>query len=198
MAVDVVARVGGPFSAAGLVVTARRLMAELLGGGQIPELAVFVGRRYQQGERLTAGRRLSRRELDMLVVGADLTNDGFCRSGSWLEVEVGVTGDGAWCHFMAFPEDDGPDRLEFICSPYRTCVGVVTAVSVALAAAVCGGGELDESSDLTLLNPHIGDPERAVEAMRLTEPGEDFADQCVRFMRQFDGLKGWPANATRN
>lgn len=180
---------------AALIGGAEGILCELLGGCPCPALTVHVDRRYEHGVRIEEGRRLSAGELDTVVVGADLVGPEYARFGPRYEIEVNNTGDGMWLVVGGFTDDLG-ERVEAICSPYRTCVGVVVATAVALAAAECGGGAFVDI-EVAMLRPPVEDPREAVASMRLTDPGTGFVSQCARFMRQFEHLNGWPADASR-
>lgn len=85
-------------------------------------------------------------------------------------------------------------RIEAIFTPTRTCVGVVSATALALAAASCGGGEFFD--EITMLQPPEPDVRRVIERTRLADRGTTFADRCERYMRQFGHLNGWPSDVS--
>jgi hypothetical protein len=188
MSADLVAHLRTPFTLAALITTADEILAELLGGWPGPALTVHTGRRYTQGKRVADGRRLSASELESTIVNADLE--------ALYEITVDDLEDGTWFSVVTFfddPDDlDEPEeRVEAICSPHRTCVGVVIATSVALAAAQCGNGEFIDI-EIALLRPPVHDPRSAIAAMRLSDPGTDLLARCTAFIRQFEQLNGWP------
>jgi hypothetical protein len=195
VSVDLVARLRRRFSMAALVGGTDEILRELLGDRPCPELTVHTDRRYERGVRIADGRRLSAAELHAVVVGADLAGPEYGRFGPRYEIEVGDTGDGAWFVVGAFTDVRG-ERVEAICSPRRTCVGVVVATAVALAAAERGGGEFVDIQ-VAMLRPPVQDPRDAIASMRLTDPGTGFLAQCARFMRQYEHLNGWPPNPAR-
>ncbi|MBQ1009504.1 hypothetical protein KBX53_00730 [Micromonospora sp. M51] len=195
MSVDLEATVARPISLAEVVTAARATLAELLGMTTTPELIIVTDRRYEQGRRVDSGRRLDAAELRATTIGdrIDRTPDGM-PGAIHLEVDVAGFEDSVWLLVIDHePETDtGP---EAVFSPYRTCVGVVVALAMALAVTDLTGGQFTDDQ-IRLLRPGHSDPRQVVTATRLPpEPG-DFAERCERYIRQFAHLRGWPRDVS--
>ncbi|MFB4283445.1 hypothetical protein ACBJ59_49645 [Nonomuraea sp. MTCD27] len=80
-------------------------------------------------------------------------------------------------------------HIEAIFTPTRTCVGVVSATALALAAESCSGGTFVDD-EIMMLQPTAPDAHRVVERTRLTHSGTTFEHCCERYMRQFEHLNG--------
>ncbi|MEV0216589.1 hypothetical protein [Micromonospora sp. ALFpr18c] len=180
------------FSVAALVRTTREILTELLGGCPVPVIAVRAGRRHDRGRLVDPGRVLTPVEQETTIVGTDLVGPDYARSGPDYHVVVGDEDDGASLHTSAYPacpEFDEPAQTVLWCTPDRTCVGVTVGAAVTLAAAIRGGGQIEECQ--LQLFP-VSDPRAAIQALRLSDAGTGFVDQCVRFVRAIDALNGWP------
>lgn len=195
MSVDLEATVARPISLAELVTAARATLAELLGITTTPELSVVTDRRYEQGRRVDSGRRLDAADLRATTIGDRIDRLPNGMPGSvHLEIDVPGFEDRVWLLVMDHePETDGGPEAVF--SPYRTCVSVVVALSLALAVADLTGGQFTDDQ-IRLLRPGHSDPRQVVTATRLPpEPGE-FAERCERYLRQFAHLGGWPRDVS--
>lgn len=195
MSVDLEATLHTPVTLAALLDRARTILSGLLGITTVPDLGVFVDRRYQQGKRIGPGRCLDAAGLAATVIGDPIAPDGADGAGSiHFEIDVPATGDGVRLmvidfHDEQFGKSSGPQHAVF--SPYRTCVGVAVAAGLALAAAQLAHGEyLDE--EIRMLRPGVHEPSQVINRTRLPEGNSDFAAQCERYLRQFPDLNGWP------
>lgn len=193
MSVDLQATLPSAFySVATLVTTTREILTELLGGCPVPAIAVMTDRRHVPDGETAWDRVLAPAEREAVIVGADLVGPEYYRSGPDYRLVVGDDNDGASFHASAYPADpeyDEPARTVLWCDPDRTCVGVAVAAAITLAAAIRGGGQIDECQ-LDLFP--VVDPHAATRALRLPDAGTGFVDQCVRFVRAIDALNGWP------
>ncbi|WP_433315775.1 hypothetical protein ACQP0U_03705 [Micromonospora sp. CA-269861] len=191
MSVDLEATLARPISLAELVNAARATLAELLGVDTTPELSVFADRRYEQGRRVAAGRRLDAAELRSTTIGDPIERRPNGLPGSiHLEIDVADSADGVWLLVMDHEPETGGNP-EAVFSPYRTCVGVVVALALALAVADRTGGQFTDDQ-IRLLRPGQTHPRQVITATRLPpEPGE-FTQRCERYLRQFAHLGGWP------
>ena len=76
--------------------------------------------------------------------------------------------------------------------PRRDATGIVTALSLALAAAVLG--------DTTVIDTDIGlvetgiQPATFVHAWRLQSGDGPVSDASLRFLRQFEATRDWPSH----
>ncbi|MEE1758746.1 hypothetical protein [Streptomyces sp. SP18BB07] len=194
MSVDLVATMRVPVPVDGLVATARETLARLLGMGTLPVIHVIADRVFDQGCLVDEGRRLGPRELGAVLVGA-------CGAGSPTERDLAFRVAGAqdtvglimWDPCEPADQEARQEHREpvhAVFSPTRTCVGVVTATALALAAGSLGGGEF--GAEISMLESAESDPARMIELTRLRDRGDDFPARCERFMRQFTRLNGWP------
>lgn len=195
MSVDLEATLREPVTLAALIERAYAVLSDLLGIITVPNLAVFVDRRYQKGIRVVPGRCLGAAELAATVIGGPIAQDVTGLSGSiHFEIDVRATGDGVRLmvldyHDEHFGEFRGYRHAVF--SPCRTCVGVTVATGLALAAAQLACGEyLDE--EIRMLRPEARVPGQVIDRTRLPEGSGDFAAQCEKYLRQFPDLNGWP------
>ncbi|MDX3639935.1 hypothetical protein [Streptomyces sp. MB09-02B] len=210
MSVDLVGTVHAPVPLDALVATAREMSALMLGLSTVPAIDVIADRRFDQGRVVDEGRRLVHRELGTVLVGA-------CGSGSLPGTarRGGVAPGGSPTgHDLAFRLADSEDMVgliewdpcelsdqdapqvhrepvDAVFTPTRTCVGVVTATALALAAGSLGGGEFVDA-EIRMLESPEPDPARMIESTRLPDRGDDLAARCERYMRQFTRLNGWP------
>lgn len=207
---DLVATMPRPVSLGALVAAARETMADLLGLPVVPVMAVFADRAYREGRLVDAGRRLGETELAGLMIGEPIPGPARDRrSTCHYDFEVGDAGDGARLMVVDYSDatfldedDDLGAPVQAIFSPYRTCVGVVVATSLALGAARCSGGEFVDL-EIMMLRPPESDPARVVVATRLAAGGDGDGDgnggfeaRCERYLRQFANLGGWPQDVT--
>ncbi|QFQ94925.1 hypothetical protein F9278_00460 [Streptomyces phaeolivaceus] len=206
MSVDLVGTMHAPVPLDRLVATARETWARLLGLRTVPGIDVITDRRFVQGRLVDAGRPLAPRELGTVLVGAC---GGESPSGLDLAFRVAGSGDTVglieWdpCESTDQSTDQSTDHelrqghrepVHAVFSPTRTCVGVVTATALALAAGSLGGGEFADA-EIPMLEPSEPDPARMIERTRLPDRGDDRTARCERFMRQFTRLNGWPQEA---
>lgn len=179
-----------PFGLDALVKTSQGILVELLGVEVAPPVEVFAGRRYREGHRVDAGRRLARRELATELVGDHISGPLHRRSTLHFEFDIPSTGDCARLMVIDRSEDV-TEPVSGVFSPTRTCVGVVVATALALAAAVQGAGEFIDD-EIKMLRPPVTDPRRVIERTRLPGRETDFAGRCERYLRQYPQLDGWP------
>jgi hypothetical protein len=197
MSVELVASLGKPVTLDAVLRSGRQVVSDLLGAAA-PDLVVFADRRYHQGERTDDGRRLTTAELKETVVGNRIppAADGLVGSLHF-DIDVPATGDGVFLMVVDHQGDGLDDGRHAVFTPYRTCVGVAVAVSLALATAgLAGGRYVDEQ--IGMVTPAEDEPDEVINRTRLAERGQDFAFQCERYLRQFPHLNGWPRDrATR-
>ena len=92
---------------------------------------------------------------------------------------------------------DPGESVEAVFSPYRTCVGVVAATSLALAAARGSGGEFVDIEVGLLEEQPVSDPAEFIAMTRLARSGRDgFEARCEAYLRQFANLRGWPRDVS--
>lgn len=180
-----------PVLLADVLSAARRILAELLGLDATPELSVIVDRRYDQGHRVGAGRRLDAAELLSTTIGGPIKPESEYSPGSiHYEIDISGCSDGVWLMVIDHAPVAGGE-VAAVFSPYRTCVSVVVATAMTLAVADLAGGEfIDEQ--IQLLRPGHTDPHHVVSVTRLPQEPGDFAQRCERYLRQFPHLGGWP------
>ena len=199
MSVDFVGTMYAPVPLDALVATAEETLARLLGLQAVPVIDVIADRTFDQGRPVDAGRRLGAQELGSVVLGERVPGPPGEGSGE-RDVDFYVAGSMDMVRLMVFGPHEHPDQeaphekrepVEAVFSPTRTCVGIVTAVALALAAGSLGDGEFVDT-EVSLLREPESDPARMIELTRLPDRGDDFAARCERFMRQFARLNGWP------
>jgi hypothetical protein len=188
MSVDLVATLREPINLAALTAAARAILTELLGVQDV--LAVAVHKDW-----IAPGARLSESQLTAARIGEHIDGAQYGRADpNHYVINVDKTGDRAWLMVMDFSTHD-TKHVEAIFTPTRTCVGVVTATALALAAASCGGGEFVDEQ-IRMLQPSEPDVRRVIERTRLTNGETALAVGCARYMRQFGHLNGWPSNVS--
>ena len=200
MSVDLVGSIRNPVPLDLLVAAARDTLTQLLGLSAAPAIEVTARRRYQRGEVVDAGHLLSEDELASELVGTHLLGPPLERSSA--SFDFGLRGYHDFVRLMVFDhcdpldpggEDNHVDAVDACFMPQRTCVGVLLATALALAAATRGDGEFVDI-EISMLEPPVGDPVRVIELTKLPDAGDDFETRCVRYMRQFPNLDGWPAD----
>ena len=195
MSVDLVGTMRAPVPVDALVATARETLARLLGMGTLPVIHVIADRVFDQGRLVDGGRRLGHRELGAVLVGAR-------GAGSPTERDLAFRVAGAedtvglilWdpCELADQEAREGHrEPVHAVFSPTRTCVGVVTATALALAAGSLGGGEFVDA-EIRMLASAESDPARMIDLTRLPDREDDLPARCERYMRQFPRLNGWP------
>lgn len=199
MSVDFVGTMHAPVPLDALVATAQETLARLLGLQALPVIDVIADRTFDQGHPVDAGRRLGAQELGAIVVGERVQGPPG-EGPDERDVDFYAAGSRDMVRLMMFDPHEHLDHeapyekrepVEAVFSPTRTCVGVVTAAALALAAASLGDGEFVDT-EVPLLQQPERDPVRMIELTRLPDRGDDFAARCERFMRQFARLNGWP------
>ncbi|MEV5765473.1 hypothetical protein AB0L34_13010 [Micromonospora sp. NPDC052213] len=191
MSVDLVATLGEPVTLDAVLRSGRQVLSDLLGVAA-PELVVFADREYQRGVRIDGGRQLAVAELRETVIGHRIpaTEPSFAESIHF-EIEIPPTGDGVFLMAIDHQGDGLDDGRHAVFTPYRTCVGVAVAVSLALATARLAHGQyVDEQ--IGMVTPAENEPDAIIDRTRLSDAGEDFAAQCEKYLRQFRHLNGWP------
>lgn len=199
MSVDLVGTMHAPVPLDVLVASAQETLAQLLGLKAVPVIDVIADRRFDQGRLVDVGRRLPHRELGAVLVGERVPSSAgespserdfdFCVAGSKDTVRLIVFDPRELLDHEAPHEQREP--VEAVFSPPRTCVGVVTAAALALAAGSLGDGEFVDA-EIRMLESPESDPARMIELTRLAGRGDDFAARCELFLRQFARLNGWP------
>ncbi|WP_328835092.1 hypothetical protein [Streptomyces europaeiscabiei] len=199
MSVDFVGTMHAPVPLDALVATTRETLVRLLGLRTVPVIDVIADRRFDQGSLVDAGRCLRGQELGGVLVGERVPGLSAEDPGE-RDFAFCVAGSRDMVRLMMFDPHvhlghDGPhdkrEPVEAVFSPARTCVGVVTAAALALAAGSLGDGEFIDA-EVSLLQVPESNPARMIELTRLPDLGDDFAARCERFMRQFARLNGWP------
>ncbi|MGC4763098.1 hypothetical protein ACLQ20_09625 [Micromonospora sp. DT46] len=195
MSIDLEASVPSPVLLADVLIAARSTLAELLGVDATPELSMIVDRRYEQGRRVSAGRRLGEAQLLSTTIGDPIEPESNGSPGSiHYEIDISGCNDGIWLMVIDHAPVAGGE-VEAVFSPYRTCVSVVVATAMALAVAALGGGEfIDEQ--IQMLRPGHTDPRHVVTVTRLPHEPGDFAQRCERYLRQFPHLEDWPRSVS--
>lgn len=179
MSVDLCATVQEPISLATVVSAANTTMRTLLHLESVPAIAVFAATRHEQGRRIDPGRLCSVETLASDVIGGRMSAGNYdFRLADHAELTR---------FFVA--QDEGMVNAVF--SPARTCVGIVLATALSLAAADHGCGEFLDL-EIRMLDPIVSEPSIFAQSTRLKEPGTDFDLQCQRYLRQFSRLNGWP------
>ncbi|WP_346048261.1 hypothetical protein [Actinomadura chokoriensis] len=149
-----------------LIATIRDPVAGLLATDSLPDLVVVESREYERGVEVAPGHPMAAAELAAVMVGEAIPRSPDGVAGArFFELDVAGFEERTWIMLFDFRHDDGESAIE-------------------------GRGEfVDETR---MLQPPVGDPRRFIEQTRLREPGDDFAVQCERFLRQFPDLGGWP------
>ncbi len=168
---------------------------------ETPVFEAWSGVRYRRGFVVDTGRRLSSSDLAETRIPSDFRDVVANDVGKRVAVyEVGLAGYQERTLFWIFgwaPGDQEPGpSVDVSCSPTRTCVGVVMALSVALAVAKqCEGLFVDESMIL-LDRPAPTSPLEFVELTNARRPSaQNFVDGCVTFLRSLPAMTGWPSDA---
>lgn len=179
MSVDLCATVPEPISLATVLAAANTAMRELLSLESAPAIAVFAAPRYEQGRRVHPGLPCSAEILANDTIGGRMSAEQY---------DFRLTGRADLARFVV-EQDDG--MVDAVFSPTRTCVGVVLATALSLAAADHGCGEFLDL-EIRMIDPPESEPTIFTERTRLKERGADFDSQCERYIRQFTRLDGWP------
>jgi hypothetical protein len=192
VSVDLGATLGKSITLGAVVDESHAILAALLGVAAVPDLAVFVDREYDRGVRVGPGRRLGVTELAATIVGDPIAPEPNGMSGSvHFEVDLPSTGDGVFFTVIDHTGEAADGHRHVVLSPNRTCVGVVLATSLALAAALRSNGDYVDD-EIRMLRPPVRDPVEVIGRTRLSGVGNDFAARCEQYLRQFPGLGGWP------
>jgi hypothetical protein len=196
VSVDIIATMRTPVALDQLVAAARETLRQLLGLEAAPVIEVFADWR-----RADTRRRLGAEEMRSTLIGERIPGPVLKRPSTCDFAFETVDGDGAWlmvADWTGIEELGGSDGSEEIVdwtdaifSPHRTCVGVMMATALALAAASCGGGAFVDDQ-IRMLEPAVTQPDRVIELTRSPDRGTDFARRCERYLRQFPRLQGWP------
>lgn len=199
MSVDLVGTVHTPVPLDVLVDAAGKTLARLLGMQAAPVIEVVTERKSERGRPVHEGRCLLRQELGTLLIGERPTHSAGQRPHE-RDFDFRVAGGEDTVGLIVFDPCEVLDHqasneqlepVEAVFSPPRTCVGVVTATALALAAGSLGGGRFVDA-EISMLPRPESNPARMVELTRLPDRGDDFVERCERFMRQFARLNGWP------
>lgn len=183
MSVDLCATVQEPISLATVVSAADAAMRNLLHLESVPAITVFAAPRYEHGRRICLGQLCSVEALAGDMIGGEMSAGNY-------DFHLAEHADLA--RFFVAP-DDG--MVDAVFSPTRTCVGVVLATALGLAAADHGCGEFLDL-EIRMLDPIVSEPTIFAHSTRLKEPGTDFDLQCERYLRQFTRLDGWPSEVS--
>jgi hypothetical protein len=193
--VDLIATVRDPVALAEVLETERGVLKVLLATDSLPDLVVVEGREYERGVQVAPGHPMAAAEVAAVMVGEAIPPGPDGAAGSrFFELDVAGFEERTWIMLFDFHYEDGECEggwpVQALASPTRSCVGVVVAAGFALAAAIEGRGEFTDET--RMLRPPVDGPRRFIEQTRLREPGDDFAAQCEKFLRQFPDLGGWP------
>lgn len=183
MSVDLCATVQEPISLATVVSAANAAMRNLLHLESVPAIAVFAAPRYEQGRQIDPGQLCSGETLASDTIGGRMSAGNY-------DFHLADRADLAR-FFVA--QDEG--MVDAVFSPTRTCVGVVLATALSLAAADHGCGEFLDL-EIRMIDPIVSEPSIFAHSTRLKEPGTDFDLQCERYLRQFTRLNGWPRDVS--
>lgn len=183
MAVDLCATVQEPISLATVLAAANSAMRELLHLESVPAIAVFAAPRYEQGRLVDPGQPCSAQTLASDMIGGPMSAGHY---------DFRLTDRADLARFFV-AQDEG--MVDAVFSPTRTCVGVVLATALSLAAADHGCGEFLDL-EIRMLDPLESEPSIFTQCTRLTERGTDFDLQCERYLRQFSRLDGWPRDVS--
>lgn len=180
MSVDLEATLRTPITLAVLIDRTRNVLADLLGGVEVPYLAVLTDRRR--------GRALGPAGLSAAVIGEPIEPDQDGLSGSvFYDIDIPATGDGVRLMVIDFiGEASIDDDRHAVFSPSRTPVGITVATGLALATAQLGDGEFVDD-EIRMLTPPVRDPDEVISRTRLEGPADDFVGQCTKYLRQFPG-----------
>lgn len=196
MSVDFVVSVRAPVALAAVIQTTSHTLGTLLAISRVPELTLVDGREYVRGVQTDPGHVLQDDALSATTIGDPIPPSSADRAVGtrFFEMDAAGFSERAWVmlsdqHLAEWAEEDSPVRA--VVSPMRTCVGAVLAIGFGLATAITSQGDIIDD-EIGMLRPPIEDPVTFIERTRLAEPGEDFAHQCERFMRQFPHLNNWP------
>ncbi|WP_026423764.1 hypothetical protein [Actinokineospora inagensis] len=179
MSLDFQARIRRPLPLAELVVGARRVAADLLGLADVPALALVAGRRRDRGQVVDPGRRLGEDDLGSTLIGPGVPDP---------LVEVV---DEAGTVVVLMPTVAGGGGLVF--SPVRRPDAVLTALTMALAAAIARDGRfVDDDLQLAVaVGVEDEDPAALIAATRLGPRSGTLAEATDTYLRQFEHLAGW-------
>lgn len=170
-----------PITLAVLIDRTRNVLADLLGGVDVPDLAVVTDRRR--------GRQLGPAGLAAAVIGEPIEPDADGLSGSvFYDIDVPATGDGVRLMVIDFiGEASIDDDRHAVFSPSRTAVGVTVATGLALATAQLADGEFVDD-EIRMLTPPVREPDEMVNRTRLDGPADNFVVQCGKYLKQFPNL----------
>jgi hypothetical protein len=185
VSIDLEATLRTPITLALLIDRARTVLSDLLGGVEVPDIAVMTDYRR--------ARRLGPAGLSAAVIGEPIEPDEGGLSGSiFYDIEVTTTSDAIRLMVIDFiGEASIDDDRHAVFSPSRTCVGVTVATGLALAAAQLADGEFVDD-EIRMLTPPVREPDEFIGRTRLSGPADAFAVQCVKYARQFPALKDLP------
>ena len=180
MSLEFQARIRRPLPLGDLVAGARGVEADLLGLTDVPAPVLVAGRRRDAGRVVDAGRPLGEDDLRSILVGPGVPDP-----------LVEAVDDEAGPLVVVMPTAAGGGGLVF--SPVRRPGAVVTALALALAAAIEGGGRfVDDDLQLAVAAGIDGDdPAAFVAATRLPPRSGTVADAVGAYLRQFEHLAGW-------
>jgi hypothetical protein len=179
MAVEFAVDLAVPVRLAALLETAQAVQAELLGLPAAPALTVVVGRDREQGALTEQGRPATPDEIEAIEIGPGQP------SSSWEVVDDG--GDTLVLPLVApFARD-----VRLTLEPRRDARGIVTALSLALAAALLGNTTVIDT-DLGLVGDRT--PAEFVQARRLSPDERPISDASLRFLRRFEATQDWPSH----
>jgi hypothetical protein len=180
MAIELAVDLTVPVQLPALLSTAQALLSELLGLTDAPAFDVAVGRRRDQGVLAEPGRRATPDEVEAIEIGPGR------RPADWEVVDEA----GATLVLPLVTPFDHDVRLTL--EPRRDARGIVTALSLALAAALLG--------DTTVIDTDIGlidtrtQPAAFVHAWRLHPEDGPISETSLRFLRQFEATRNWPSH----
>jgi hypothetical protein len=179
VSIDFYAQVTTPVGVADLLTTAGSVMAELIGLDDPDALAVVVGRVRLAGRLVGGGEVLTDRRLAAERIGPGEPN----RS---LDIV-----DAAGEELAALLVSETSADCLLVVSPRPTARGIVTGLTVALAAALMGEGRVDDN-DLRLVDGYETDVAGFVAATRLPRSDRPVPAAALAFLRQFPRTRDWP------
>jgi hypothetical protein len=191
MSVDLVATLARPVTLDAVLRSGRQVLSDILGVAA-PALVAFADQQYNQGKCIDQGRMLATTQLSETVIGHRIpAAESELAASIHFKIEVPVTCDGVFVMVIDHQGDAPDEGVHAVFSPYRTCVGVAVATSLALATArVAKGLYIDEQ--IQMVTSADNDPDDVLDRTRLSGKGDDFAMQCEKYLRQFRHLNGWP------
>jgi hypothetical protein len=180
VAVELAVDLTVPVRLPALLSTAQAVLCELLGLPDSPAMYVAVGRPRDQGVLADPGRRATPDEVEAIEIEPGR------RTARWEVVdEAGAT--------LVMPlATPFADDVRLTLEPRRDARGIVTALSLALAAALLSDTTVIDT-DIGLIDAHT-EPAAFVHAWRLQPENSPIDHASLRFLRQFEATRDWPSH----